>query len=89
MALDLEGGKVEAVDREVYLHVELATAEHRVARVREPLEMADKEFWCFVDLHLLECWHMIFALGAVPLVVASESLLLPEAGEAVIDRYVL
>jgi hypothetical protein len=53
--------------------------------VRESLEVDEQVLRCLVNLHFLERGHMVPTLGAVPLVIASESLLLAKSGEAIID----
>lgn len=50
--------------------------------------MHDKKLRHVVNLNLLKCRYMLFAFGAVPLVVAGERLLLPEAREAIVDVHV-
>ena len=70
------------------MHVEFPASEHRVPLVRESLEMHDEELRHIVNLDLLKCRHMLFAFGAIPLVVAGKRLLLPKAREAIVDIHV-
>jgi hypothetical protein len=78
------GSHIQAFDWEIDLEIYFAAAEHRVALMRESLEVDDKELWGLVDFHLLECRHMVFALRAIPFVVACESFFLAKARKTII-----
>lgn len=88
LALDEVARHVQASHGEVYMKIQLPTAEYRIPLVRESLEVNDEELWRVVDLDLLESWHVLLTFGTVPFVVAGQSLLLAEAGQAVVDVHI-